>query len=289
MKKLVSFSSRYFLYGEMGRTFDSSYGISVEKDNGGKLILSEEGHKIKCETNEEYLEKVQEIIVKHNLMSINGLNRHTSGLPYQFQPCYFSALYDSGEELRFSVDNNPQSEWGRELLKITREEFDRNGITALDLPEEMKKIKRFSLSFTQGELCHQVSEIQVPKAGVVKSIMELAEEGYKEGEFETKIEYRIWNRSTNETKPSFRGEIKEEYYRGLEKVVKEVEIEEFASPSGAPIHFNYKDVEEYYEFYIEYEYGNVLNGFSDTPEMNSKFAPGARKIIQYIKMYLNIK
>ena len=52
--KLVSFSCSYFLYGLVTGESDSGYSINVKKDNEGKLILTESGHKVSCETDETY-------------------------------------------------------------------------------------------------------------------------------------------------------------------------------------------------------------------------------------------
>lgn len=288
-ENLISFSCNYFLYGELGREFDSSYGISVKKNSDGKYILCGEVHDISCDTNEEYLRKVQKIIKENNFASINGVNSYTNGLPSEFQPCYFSAEYDSGEKIYFSVDNNPQSNWGKELLRITQAEFTAHGITDINPPIETSVVTRFILSYTDADICYNFSEIEVPVEGVHKSIEELATEGFAEGEYETKIQYQIWNRADNSEIRTYRADIDETYYKGLGDVISQSNIYEFASPSGAPAIFNHKDVKTYYEFFIEYEYGNTLCGFSDVPDMNNKFAPVADEIATYIKSYLGVE
>lgn len=282
---LVSVSCSFFLYGELGSEFDSSYGIKVSRDSEGKLILQESGHEISCETDDAFLTGVQELIKKHHLVSLNGTDRHTSGLPEPFQPCYFRAVYDSGEVLSFSVDNNPESEWGRDLLALTQEEFDRHGITALDPPAGTAQITRFTLSYTEGDVRHHFGEISIPVEGVSKSIEQLATEGYLEGEYVTKIEYRPWDRLAKKAKQSYLGDPDEEYYNGLSKLVSETGIKGFANEERAPSGFDYNASEGYFEFYIEFEYGNVLYGFSDDPDLNMAFAPVAGKIADYIKTY----
>lgn len=286
---LVSFSCSYFLYGEVGGMSDSSYGISVTKEDDGKFILSEEVHGISCETDEEYLRKVQEIIKEYDFASINGLDSHTSGLPTEFQPCYFSALYDSGEKIYFSENNNPESEWGRKLLKITQEEFTNHGITVLNPPIEDSVVTRFMLTYTDGDMCYYFSEVEVPVEGVHKSLADLAEEGYGEGEYEIKLQYQVWDRAGNLERKTYRGDIDETYYEFLRGIIFQNNINEFASLSGAPVSFNYQDSPAYYEFYIEFEDGSTLCGFSDDPDMNAKFAPAADEIATYIKSYLDVE
>ena len=283
---LLSFSTHFFLYGDFGREFDSFYAISVVKTDTGKMILSESGHKITCETNTEYLNGIQALIKKHNLASINGMDKHTGGLPAEFQPCYFCAEYDSGEKLYFSIDNNPNSPWGSDILELTKEEFSRNGITALNPPPEMEKITRFILSYTKGNMRYNFSEIEVPLEGVKKSLAELAEDGYGENEFKTEIRYQIWDRTSAEPAKHFSGVPTDDYYKGLSELIIELRLKNYASPNMAPNSFNYKDTKAYYEFYIEFEYGNTLCGFSDAEEYVEKFIPIAEKITGYIRQYV---
>lgn len=282
--KLVSFSCSYFLYGSVTGESDSGYSINVKKDNEGKLILTEAGHKVSCETDEAFLQGIQEIIVQNNLASINGVNKHTSGLPFMFQPCYFDAVYDSGEELHFSIDNNPESAWGRDIYKLTKKEFKKHGIDAFNPPADAGKITKFILTYTDGDMYHHFSEMEVPVAGVKKSLMELAEEGYKEGESEVKIQYLAWNRATNERSTSM-GTPTDEYYEGLDEIISQIDLSDFANISGAPYSFNYKDTPDYFEYYIEYDNGKVLRGFSDASDRCVMFAPIAQKFTDYIKGY----
>lgn len=284
--ELISFSSHFFLYGEIGREFDSAYDFKVERNSEGKLILSDDCHRISCETDESFFTKVNEIIKKNNLVTLNGVSRYTNGLPCEFQPCYFNAEYATGEKLSFCEDNNPNGVWGYELLKLSRKEFGKAGITELDLPEAAKKVTRFMMSYTKGSEMHSFDEVEYPLEGVNKSFEQLATEGYKDGEFETKVEYNVWNRTTNERKPTCKATIKDDFYEGLGEILEEIDLKKFASPSGAPRQFDYRNTPSFYEFYVEFEYGNVLNGFSDTAEMCDAFAAIADKLAEYIKSYI---
>lgn len=287
-ENLVSLSSSYFLYGECGREFDSVYGINVSKNNEGRFILEERKHNISCEVDESYLKAVQEIIKNNNLIAKNGTDKYTSGLPEEYQPSYFSAEYESGEKLYFRTNNDPRSSWGEELLEITREEFNKHGITDLNLPESTKKIVRFDLTYTEGNIYHNFCEIECPVEGVNKTFEEVATEGYKEGEYVTKVEYTTFDRSKDEPSERYKAEIDEAYFEGLSRIVEENKMKNFTSLIYEPSDFNYLNSKGYYEFYIEFEYGNVLRGFSDVPEEIEKFAPIAQTISNYIKTYLKI-
>ena len=284
--KPVSFSCNFFLYGSVTGESDSGYGISVKRDNEGRFLLTESKHNVSCETDDAYLQGIQQIIIDNNLISINGLNRYTSGLPVMFQPCYFDAVYDSGERLRFSINNNPESEWGRAIYKLTRAEFEKHGITAFAPRTDAGKIRKFILTYTEGELYHRFGEIEVPVAGVKKSLMEIAEEGYKEGESEMKVQHTAMNRRTNE-RTTVMGRIDDNYYEGLNKLISQIDLDDFANISGAPYSFNYMDTPDYYEYYIEYENGKILRGFSDVFDRCEAFAPIAGKFSEYINTYMH--
>lgn len=286
---IVSFSCKYFLYGEASSEFDSIYEFSARKNDEEKMILSEDGYGISCEVSDEYLKALQDLIRKHDLISLNGTDEYTSGLPEAYQPCFLKAEYDSGEKLYFRTNNDPFSEWGRDLLKLSQKEFNKHGITELDPPAETKKVTRFMLAYTEDDMCYYFSEIEVPKEGVEKSIEQLATEGYKEGEYEVKITYYPFNRSSNEYQPGYMGEIDENYYEGLSQLVEKTDIRRFSSFGGAPSGFKYSDADAYYEFYIEFEYGNFLNGFSDDPEECKAFAPIAKQFADFIKTYIDIE
>ena len=287
-ENLVSFSCSYFLYGECGREFDSSYGINVNKNNEGKFILEEKRHNISCEVDDNYLKAVQEMINNNNLISMNGIDKYTSGLPEEYQPSYFSAEYDSGEKLYFRTNNDPRGGWGKELLEITREEFNKHGITDLNLPESTKRIVRFDLTYTEGDIYHNFCEVEFPVEGVNKTLEEVATEGYKEGEYITKVEYTTFDRSKDEPSEEYIIEIDDTYFEGLSKIVEENKLNDFVSLMYEPTSFDYRSSEGYYRFYIEFEYGNDLKGFSDVPEEVKKFAPIAKTISNYIKTYLKI-
>ena len=284
--KLVSFSAKFYLYGTITGGKDSGYEISVNKDNEGKYILKVSGNNAVCETDEAFLREVQSIIVENNLISINGMNKHTSGLPVMFQPCYFDAVYASGEELHFSIDNNPESDWGRDLYKLTRKEFEKHGLTAFAPPADNGKITKFILKYTEGDICYHYGEITVSTGSAPKSLAEIAEGGYGEDESEIKIQCREWNRVTNDH-PTNLFKPGEDYYEGLKKLISEVSLEDYADALGAPYNFNYKDTPDYYEYYIEYENGKTKTGFSDVSDRCEAFAPVAKKFADYINSYAN--
>ena len=287
-ENIVSLSCSYFLYGECGSEFDASYGINVNKNDEGKFILEEKRHNIKCEVDDDFLKAIQEIIKKNNLISKNGIDKYTSGLPYEYQPSYFDVEYDTGEKLYFRTNNDPRSPWGKQLLEITRAEFNKHGITDLNLPDSTKKIVNFDFTYVEDNIYHNFCEVRYPKEGVNKTFEEVATNGYQEEEYTTNVVYTTFDRSKDEPSDEYKAEINEAYYEGLSKIVEENKLKDYVSLMYEPSGFNYRDSKGYYEFNIEFEYGNDLKGFSNEPEDLERFAPIAKIIFDYIKDYLNI-
>jgi len=109
--------------------------------------MSESHLNISVPVSDEVLAELQAIIDRNELVLDNGIDRHTDGLPAEFQPCYFNAVYKSGERLCFSYDNNPFALWAREIFDLFRNTFIENGHDELLPSREARTIKNFCLSF----------------------------------------------------------------------------------------------------------------------------------------------
>lgn len=124
--KLRSFSAKFFLYDESGSEGD--YWFEVKPNEEGKLILSEQcAYHVSCETNAALLSALQKIIVKYELVKMNGTDKYTNGLPPAYQPSFLSAAYESGERLCFCTNNDPDAAWTREVLQLLGDEFASHG------------------------------------------------------------------------------------------------------------------------------------------------------------------
>lgn len=125
--QLISFSAKFFLYGENGSEGEA-YRFDVRSDDSGQLILSDLlDPDIRCETSEEILTELQNIIVKYELVKLNGTEKHPNGLPAEFQSSVLSAEYESGEQLYFCMDNDPEAAWAKEVLNLLETELAAHG------------------------------------------------------------------------------------------------------------------------------------------------------------------
>lgn len=109
-----------------------SYELKVED---GKLILSEnKTYKLSTEADGTLRRDIQKLIEKYELVQRNGSHSVTSGLPWEYAPCTLQALYDGGELLTFTEDNDPDAEWAIELKGLFDDVFIRAGL--LEAPQE---------------------------------------------------------------------------------------------------------------------------------------------------------
>ena len=60
---------------------------------------------------EEVAADAQALIRQYDLAEQNGVYDVTAGLPPEYMPCAVSAVYASGEELQFTYDGDPETEW----------------------------------------------------------------------------------------------------------------------------------------------------------------------------------
>ena len=154
-------------------------------------------------------------------------------------------------------------------------------------PAEALELTRFDLEFTNGDIQYRYGELLMPLEGVDKSFEEVAEYGYEDGEYYTVIEKQQWDRTTKTLPFTIYREATPEYYEGLKEVLKDAQIENYANDKSFPTDFDYSGTPQYYEFYIEYAYGNNLYGFSDGKEEYDAFMPAAKAIAAYIDEYIN--
>lgn len=127
-KNIDSFSTSFYLINEEDPNLSGGYSFSIKQDENGKYILSEDmRYKISVETDKSILDSVQAIIEENDLIKLNGMESYTSGLPEEYAPCEFRAIYDSGEQLYFFVDNNPEAKWASSLKELFFGEFKSKG------------------------------------------------------------------------------------------------------------------------------------------------------------------
>ena len=116
--ELTKLTAHFFRFGGSDGGY---YDFTLERDESGALILSEDStFKVSDTADDALLEKVQSIIAANDLAARNGTDCYTEGLPDPYQPCRFTAEYASGEKLFFSENNDPEAQWSAQLLALFR-------------------------------------------------------------------------------------------------------------------------------------------------------------------------
>lgn len=146
-KNIVEFHTHCYWYNR-DKWRPEPVRFSVSRENGeGPFILTRDDTRVG--TDGSFLAKLQEIIEKHKLVSVNGSYEHTYGIPPEFLDYEIKAVYDSGEELHFITNGSPESLWCADLRKALCDELVRHGIEDMLPPIEERRIARFDLKFNE--------------------------------------------------------------------------------------------------------------------------------------------
>lgn len=284
---LVALKTNFFLYSELGSEFDASYEFEIKNYENGKAQLdcTTGGKTINCEIDSSVLSDVNSIIKKYDLVKSNGIDKLTAGLPPEFDYSGFYAEYDSGETLSFSDNNNPRSEYNSELLKLFARAFADNGINDLLPPKETEEVVRFDFSMTDKDMCYIYGEILVPIDELNRDLEDIATNDIDEDNCITQIRKEPWDRSNKDGYEILYADPTPDYYEGLGELFKEIDWKPYTEQTYASSGFSYQTTPEYYEFYIEFAYGNKISGFSDDPETVEAFRPVAAKIMAYLDSF----
>lgn len=289
--KLVSFSTKFFLYSGYGWELDHTYWFEVNRDKSGKLLLTETYtyHDASCETNESILTELQKIIVKHDLVEYNGIDEYTAGLPEEYQPSFLEANYDSGENLYFNMDNNPYSKWAQEILDLFANEFASHGDNRFLPPKETKEIVRFEFEYSDKDKGANYMEVKMPKKGSHYTVEEMAEGKTNDDDFFLVVEKMSWSRKNINNDYDFKEAYSipnEDYYTGLQKILEKVNLKKYANNDDFPFDYDDSSTPYHYRFYVEFKYGNILSGFSSDEKVCMEFMKAAKEISDYIDAFI---
>ena len=146
---LTFFSASFYVYDDYSMRRGSWYSYSLSVEDGKLMLAEDRAYRIRTEADPSLKDDVQHIIEKHKLAKLNGIDKHTAGLPDEFQPCSLSAVYASGEKLYFSFNNEPEAQWAKDLRKLFNRVFTDAGYAETAEDENNYVIDHFSLEFMQ--------------------------------------------------------------------------------------------------------------------------------------------
>lgn len=288
--EIVSFEAGFYRNADWVYNEERSYLFRMKRNEKGIYVISEgEGEELKCEADAAFAVKLQQVIRKHELTKLNGIRRKTYGLPPECDPYWLNAEYASNEKLSFSMNGNPYEAWTLEVLDLFAREFNSHGIGDLLPPEENSRVKRFSLEYAFDEVRYKYGEILIPvtEEEKARSFEDIATNGANEEGWVKKAYADPWDRTGRTSlKDERKADLTEEHYEALGEIAKETEIRFFQNGEIFPPQFDYEKTPQYFEFYIEYESGNVISSFSDDPEKCEKFKPVAERFAAYYEDFL---
>ena len=148
--ELTEFSATLFLNNRWHGDEEHEFAFTVSPDESGSPVAAEANTGISAPADRALLDALAGIVARYDLASKNGLYDVTAGLPPEAWAYPFRASYSSGEEITFTVNNNPHSEWGEEVYDVFASWFDERGIDALRPETDATLITRFSLVITDG-------------------------------------------------------------------------------------------------------------------------------------------
>lgn len=163
--ELISFETDFFRNSDFVYEKERGYRFKLKKTEGDVYVIAE-GYDdvLKCETDGAFAAKLQQLLREYDLISLNGIDKQTYGLPEEYGPYWLSAEYASGEKLYFSMDGDPNAAWTSAVLDLFAKEFGAHGINDLLPPKEESMMTRFSLEYISGDVKYCCIETEVPLA-----------------------------------------------------------------------------------------------------------------------------
>ena len=161
-KELTAFSAELFLSNRWYGDEQHEFHFLISPDQSGALTASEANSGVSLPADEELLTGLAEIVAEYDLASMNGLYDVTAGLPPEAWAHPFHAAYASGEEISFTVNNQPFSAWGEAVYDLYASWFEKHGITDLYPDPEESLLTRFTLDFTEKGRRVRYSGVNVP-------------------------------------------------------------------------------------------------------------------------------
>ena len=250
-REIVSFDTHFYLQDPLDNSRSGGYAYTIEQQ-ADKWILKVGQKFEETLTDPTVLTRLQELIEKHDLIRINGLTDYTNGLPPEFQPCSFTAIYANGQKLYFYVQNAPDADWALDIRNLLDEYLAANGHPERSYKPEVFRIKQAQFKFNRENLAYFFSEIRMQDGSL-------------------KLLCNIYDMEAKKVAADEITEFPENYYERLQQCVEDCGLQKIhtgqlaiALPHTAA---------GYYEVYIDYASGRQIYAYSDDPAEVSAFLP----------------
>lgn len=154
--------------------------------------------------------------------------------------------------------------------------------------QEESKITRFDIEYAYGDKRYAFGEILVPVTEEEKKrdFEDIATNGLNEENCVKMICSDSFDRTgKTDTQDVRRASITEDYYDIIKEMVNDNDLIYFQNGETIPYNFDYENTPEFFEFYIEYESGKIMSGFSDDPVKCEKFKDIAAQFSDFFDSY----
>ena len=159
-KDIVAMDVSFYTEVRWDKEENHDFTFVISEENG-ELVASEPNIGMSEVADEELLTKLQDVIDDEKLVSRNGLYDVTAGLPPEYQEKSFTVTYESGEELHFTENNNPQEGWSAKFYDIFMEWFASKGDDRLYPEKETSQIQRLSFKYNGEDTGYYFVEMSV--------------------------------------------------------------------------------------------------------------------------------
>ncbi len=270
-KNVVEFSTSFFIFDKYEAGNDGMFRASIKDNDKGEHVLTVSGvYDHELVVGDEVLAGVQDIIDKYNLVKKNGDGKVTAGLPPEYGPWELDVLYDSGEELYFYENGEPDGDWTGAFRDYFIKVMADAGCEDVLPPKEALTIVQVSTTFEKDGQSHHYGEIEVPTDGGDKVF----------------FWHRVWDIDQEKTVQKDYAKITDELYEGLQNVIEENNMDILHAPET--VSFDLKaSPDGFLEFYVDYENGRQIYCEYTAEELPEGWAAMKDALVEYLDNYID--
>ena len=269
-KNIVEFSAHFCAQKGFGGSLPEFHNLSVTKDpNTGSFALSCGYGEMK--TDKEFLDKLQEIIDKYNLVCENGHSVHVDGLPPEYQSYSLKAVYDSGEVLSFAIGGNPAAGWCIDLRKALCKELVKHGVEDMLPPKADRNVVRFDLKLYDWPRNIQYNNIY------------MEDDDHNQRCFH--YMKNVWNRETGDNECDRIIKVDEAFFEHISEMIEELDLRDYCNGRiDYPDGMDYRTCREpVIGFCAQGESGKQFNTFVVGTDISEGLKEAAGVIRDYIE------
>ena len=165
---ITELQADFFLATRWHGDEDGFFNFSVTENEDGSYTVIEKNTQLSTSADASMLNQLQAVIKKYDLVSMNGVYDVTAGLPPEYQPGGLTVIYDSGEKLSFTTDNNPYAEWAEEFYDIIAEQYAENGEEGLYPDPDTSLIAKMRIHLIDDNLEYSYGGVNVSQSDAIK-------------------------------------------------------------------------------------------------------------------------